>query len=51
MLVTGGMMAFAVHEWLGLKFIARNWFNLETIWPLSLILVGGIGMMSVIIGD
>ena len=51
MLATGGIMAFAVHEWLGLKFIARNWFNLETIWPLSLILVGGIGMMSVIIGD
>jgi hypothetical protein len=50
MLVSGGMMAFAVHEWLGLKFIARNWFNLETIWPLSLILVGGIGMMSVVIG-
>ena len=51
MLATGGIMAFAVHEWLGLKFIARNWFNLETIWPLSLILVGGIGIMSVVIGD
>jgi hypothetical protein len=51
MLVSGGMMAFAVHEWLGPKFIAKNWFNLETVWPLSLILVGGIGMTSVAMAD
>jgi len=46
MIVSGGLLAFAVHEWLGLKFIAKSWFNLEIFWALSLILVGAIGVMS-----
>ena len=46
MVVTGGIVAFAVHEWLGLKFIAKSWFNLDVVWALSLILVGGIGVAS-----
>ena len=46
MIVSGGILAYAVHEWLGLKFIAKSWFNLEIVWALSLILVGAIGVMS-----
>jgi hypothetical protein len=46
MLASGGAIAFAVHEWLGPKAIARNWFNLETIWALCLVLIGGIGLAS-----
>jgi hypothetical protein len=44
----GGMLAFVVHEWLGLKFIARSWFNLEIVWALSLVLVGAIGLTSAV---
>ncbi len=46
MVVTGGVVAFAVHEWLGLSFISKSWFNLDAVWALSLILVGGIGVAS-----
>ena len=46
MIVTGGIIAIAVHEWLGLKFISKSWFNLDIVWALSLILVGGIGLAS-----
>ena len=46
MIVSGGIVAFAVHEWLGLRFISKSWFNLDVVWALSLILVGAIGLMS-----
>lgn len=46
MIVSGGIVAFAVHEWLGLRFISRSWFNLDFVWALSLILVGAIGVTS-----
>lgn len=42
----GGAMALAVHAWLGLGFIAKSWFNLDRIWALSLILVGGIALLT-----
>jgi hypothetical protein len=45
MIVSGGIAAFAVHEWLGLRFISKSWFNLDVVWALSLILVGAIGVM------
>ena len=45
-IVSGGIVAFAVHEWLGLRFISKSWFNLDVVWALSLILVGAIGLMS-----
>lgn len=40
MIASGGAIAFAVHRWLGLKFLSRGWFDLELVWALSLILVG-----------
>jgi hypothetical protein len=46
MIVSGGIVAFAVHEWLGLKFISKSWFNLDVVWALSLIFVGAIGVTS-----
>jgi hypothetical protein len=46
MIVSGGIVAFAVHEWLGLRFISKSWFKLEVVWALSLILVGAIGVTS-----
>jgi hypothetical protein len=46
MIVSGGIVAFAVHEWLGLRFISKSWFNLDVVWALSLILVGAIGVSN-----
>ncbi|MGH1570695.1 hypothetical protein ACRAWG_08575 [Methylobacterium sp. P31] len=46
MTLAGGAMAFAVYEWLGPKFIAKSWFNLEATWACALILVGGIGLAA-----
>ena len=46
MIVSGGILAFAVYEWLGLRFISKSWFNLDVVWALSLIFVGAIGLTS-----
>ena len=46
MIVSGGIVAFAVYEWLGLRFISKGWFNLDVVWALSLIFVGAIGLTS-----
>ena len=46
MIVTGGMVALAVHEWLGLRFISKSWFNLDVVWALRLIFVGAIGVTN-----
>jgi hypothetical protein len=40
MTIAGGTLAFAVHRWLGLRFLSASWFNLDVAWALSLILVG-----------
>jgi hypothetical protein len=46
MIVSGGILAFAVYEWLGLRFISRSWFNLDVVWALSFIFVGAISVTS-----
>ena len=46
MIVSGGIVAFIVYEWLGLRFISKSWFNLDVVWALSLILVGAIGVSN-----
>ncbi len=46
MIATGGMIAFAVLEWLGLKFLSKSWFNLDAIWAGSLVLIGGISLAA-----
>lgn len=40
MATAGGLIAFGVYSWLGLKFLQKAWFNLDRIWAVSLILVG-----------
>nr|WP_249147878.1 hypothetical protein [Bradyrhizobium jicamae] len=40
MLGAGGLLAWLVYRYLGVKFVARSWINLETLWAVSLILVG-----------
>jgi len=46
MAVAGGAAAFAAYEWLGLRFIARSWFNLDALWALSLVGVGGASVIA-----
>ena len=46
MLISGGIIAYAVYRWLGLSFLTRSWFDLDTVWALSLIAVGGLGLFS-----
>ena len=44
MIAAGGLSAWLVYRYLGLKFMQRSWFNLETSWAVSLILVGAIAL-------
>lgn len=41
MLATGGGLAWLAYRYLGPQFVARSWFNLDVVWALSLVLVGG----------
>jgi hypothetical protein len=46
MLAAGGVAAIACYRWLGLRFISRSWFNLETVWAASLVVVGALGVVA-----
>jgi len=47
MTLSGGLIAFGVYRWFGLRFLSRAWFNLDLIWALSLVLVGAISLFIV----
>jgi hypothetical protein len=40
MLVTTGLIAILVYEWIGLDFLRRGWINVDWIWAFALILAG-----------
>jgi multisubunit Na+/H+ antiporter MnhB subunit len=42
MIAAGGILAWLVYRYLGLKFLSRSWFNLDATWASSLILVGAL---------
>jgi hypothetical protein len=44
MIAAGGLCAWLVYRYLGLKFVSRSWFNLETTWAVALVLVGAISL-------
>src|SRR3954451_3436057 len=44
MIAAGGCLAWLVYRYLGLKFVSRSWFNLDTAWAVSLILVGALSL-------
>ncbi|MEM9249746.1 MAG: hypothetical protein AAGB05_13755 [Pseudomonadota bacterium] len=50
MTLAGGVIAVVIYLWLGLKFLSRTWFNLDTIWAVSLVLVGAFGIYSALSG-
>ena len=45
MIAAGGFLAWLVYRHLGLKFVSRSWFNLDTTWAFSLILVGALSLV------
>lgn len=45
MIAAGGCLAWLVYRYLGLKYVSRSWFNLDTAWAVSLILVGAIALV------
>jgi hypothetical protein len=47
MTAAGGVIALVIYHWLGLKFLSKTWFNLDIVWALSLIAVGGLGLYAV----
>jgi len=40
MLVTTGIVALSVYQWVGLDFLRRGWINLDLIWTAALIGIG-----------
>ncbi|MFL9856544.1 hypothetical protein PQR72_12565 [Paraburkholderia madseniana] len=44
MIAVGGLLAWLVYRYLGLKFVSRSWFNLDAVWASSLILVGALSL-------
>ena len=45
MLVAGGLLAWLVYRYLGLRFVSRSWFNLDASWALSLVVVGALSLV------
>ena len=44
MIAAGGLSAWLVYRYLGLKFVSRSWFNLDATWAVSLVLVGALSL-------
>jgi hypothetical protein len=44
MMAAGGLLAFLVYRYLGLKLLSRSWFNLDATWAFSLVLVGALSL-------
>ncbi len=44
MIAAGGLCAWLVYRYLGLKFVKRSWFNLDAIWAIAFVLVGAVSL-------
>lgn len=40
MIAVGGLLAWLVYRYLGLRLVSRSWFNLDAAWAASFILLG-----------
>lgn len=40
MLAVTGIIAWIIHEWVGLAFLRRGWINLDLLWTAALVLAG-----------
>jgi len=50
MMTAGGLLAWLVYRYLGLRFVSRSWFNLDAVWAASLILIGGLALGAGVAG-
>jgi hypothetical protein len=50
MIAAGGLCAWLVYRYLGLKFVARSWFNLDATWAATLVLVGAVSLALSLVG-
>jgi len=50
MIMAGGMLAWLVYRYLGLKFLSRSWFNLDAVWAGSIMSIGGISLAIALAG-
>jgi hypothetical protein len=48
MLLIGGLIAWLVYRYLGLRLLQRAWFNLDLLWAACLIVVGGIAVAAAV---
>jgi hypothetical protein len=48
MITAGGLLAWLVYRYLGLRFVSRSWLNLDATWALSLILVGALSLSIIL---
>src|SRR6266436_4197187 len=51
MMMAGGFSAWLVYRYLGLKFVSRSWFNLDTTWAVSLVLVGALSLAIILANE
>jgi hypothetical protein len=51
MIAAGGLCAWLVYRYLGLKFVSRSWFNLDPAWAVTLLLVGAISLAFCLVGS
>jgi hypothetical protein len=51
MIVAGGLAAWLVYRYLGLRFLSRGWFNLDATWAATLVLVGAISLALCLAGS
>jgi hypothetical protein len=50
MIAAGGLCAWLVYRYLGLKFVSWSWFNLDATWAGALVLVGTISLAFCLVG-
>jgi hypothetical protein len=46
MVLTGGVIAWVVYRYVGLRLLRRSWLNLDLLWAVLLIVVGGIALAA-----
>lgn len=46
MTAAGGVLAYGIYRWVGLKFLSKGWFNLDLVWALSLVVVGAVSLLT-----
>jgi hypothetical protein len=51
MIAAGGLCAWLVYRYLGLKFLSGSWFNLDATWAVTLVLVGAISLAFCLTGQ